>query len=190
MPWGWPWPLRQATAKSNAGAGVVTEHKPLHSFSGFTDYVYDARWSPVHPALFAAVDGMGMLTLWNLNVDMEVRARPLAVHTSAWCMVLNGVEAGAQAPIRTITVGDGRALNRVRWDVEGRKLAVGGADGAVYVYDVGEVRRTRQTLVCVSVYVGLTRVPRMWSSQLGQPRLEEWSLLQRTLKDLPPVPAA
>lgn len=29
-------------------------------------------WSPVHPATFAAVDGMGRLDLWNLNNDTEV----------------------------------------------------------------------------------------------------------------------
>ena len=31
-------------------------------------------WSPVHPALFACVDGMGRLDLWNLNNDTEVSA--------------------------------------------------------------------------------------------------------------------
>lgn len=29
-------------------------------------------WSPTHPALFACVDGMGRLDLWNLNNDTEV----------------------------------------------------------------------------------------------------------------------
>ena len=51
----------------------VQENKPLHSFEDNSDYVYDVRWSPVHPALFATVDGMGRLDLWNLNNDAEVR---------------------------------------------------------------------------------------------------------------------
>ena len=34
--------------------------------------MYDAKWSPIHPALFATVDGMGRLDLWNLNNDTEV----------------------------------------------------------------------------------------------------------------------
>lgn len=51
-----------------------TQHnKPLYSFEDNADYVYDATWSPVHPALFACVDGMGRLDLWNLNNDTEVR---------------------------------------------------------------------------------------------------------------------
>lgn len=32
-------------------------------------------WSPTHPALFACVDGMGRLDLWNLNNDTEVRSQ-------------------------------------------------------------------------------------------------------------------
>ncbi|KAJ8796553.1 hypothetical protein J1605_002150 [Eschrichtius robustus] len=47
-------------------------NKPLYSFEDNADYVYDVMWSPVHPALFACVDGMGRLDLWNLNNDTEV----------------------------------------------------------------------------------------------------------------------
>lgn len=66
--------------------------------------------------------------------------------------------AAEQGPIRSIRVcADGRALNRVRWDADGRKLAVGGADGAVYIYDVGE---------------------------LGVPKPDEWTQLQHNLKEL------
>lgn len=49
------------------------QNKPLYSFEDNADYVYDVMWSPVHPSLFAAVDGMGRLDLWNLNNDTEVR---------------------------------------------------------------------------------------------------------------------
>lgn len=45
----------------------------IHSFEDNSDYVYDVQWSPVHPALFATVDGMGRLDLWNLNEETEVR---------------------------------------------------------------------------------------------------------------------
>ena len=46
--------------------------RPLYSFEDNGDYVYDVQWSPIHPALFAAVDGTGRLDLWNLNNDTEV----------------------------------------------------------------------------------------------------------------------
>lgn len=48
------------------------ENKPLYSFEDNGDYVYDVAWSPIHPAVFATVDGMGRLDVWNLNQDTEV----------------------------------------------------------------------------------------------------------------------
>ncbi|XP_046902882.1 dynein, cytoplasmic 1, intermediate chain 2a isoform X5 [Hypomesus transpacificus] len=91
-------------------------NKPLYSFEDNSDYVYDVMWSPVHPALFACVDGVGHLDLWNLNNDTEV-------------------------PTASVTVEGNPALNRVRWAHSGREIAVGDSDGQILVYDVGEVSR-------------------------------------------------
>ncbi|XP_062848016.1 cytoplasmic dynein 1 intermediate chain 1 [Trichomycterus rosablanca] len=92
-----------------------TKHnKPLYSFEDNADYVYDVMWSPVHPALFATVDGMGHLDLWNLNNDTEV-------------------------PTASVTVEGSCALNRVRWSSGGREIAAGDSEGRVWVYDVGEL---------------------------------------------------
>lgn len=49
------------------------EYSPLHTFEDYFDYVYDVNWSPVHPAVFAAVDGTGRLDIWDINQDVEVR---------------------------------------------------------------------------------------------------------------------
>lgn len=51
----------------------LQNNKPLYSFEDNSDYVYDVMWSPTHPALFACVDGVGHLDLWNLNNDTEVQ---------------------------------------------------------------------------------------------------------------------
>uniref|UniRef100_A0A8C6UID3 Dynein, cytoplasmic 1, intermediate chain 2a n=1 Tax=Neogobius melanostomus TaxID=47308 RepID=A0A8C6UID3_9GOBI len=88
-------------------------NKPLYSFEDNSDYVYDVMWSPIHPALFACVDGVGHLDLWNLNNDTEV-------------------------PTASVTVDGNPALNRVRWSHSGKEIAVGDSDGRVRVYDVGE----------------------------------------------------
>ncbi|XP_063069485.1 dynein, cytoplasmic 1, intermediate chain 2a-like isoform X1 [Engraulis encrasicolus] len=88
-------------------------NKPLYSFEDNSDYVYDVMWSPTHPALFACVDGVGHLDLWNLNNDTEV-------------------------PTASIVVEGNPALNRVRWAQSGREIAVGDSDGRVLVYEVGE----------------------------------------------------
>ncbi|KAK2888808.1 hypothetical protein Q8A67_014183 [Cirrhinus molitorella] len=88
-------------------------NKPLYSFEDNSDYVYDVMWSPTHPALFACVDGVGHLDLWNLNNETEV-------------------------PTASVTVEGNPALNRVRWAQSGREVAVGDSEGQVHIYDVGE----------------------------------------------------
>ncbi|XP_077563771.1 cytoplasmic dynein 1 intermediate chain 1-like isoform X7 [Haemaphysalis longicornis] len=91
----------------------LKESKPIYSFEDNGDYVYDVRWSPVHPALFACVDGTGRLDLWNLNNDTEL-------------------------PTVSEVVDGGPALNRVIWTPSGHQVAVGDDAGKVWVYDVGE----------------------------------------------------
>ncbi|XP_049602739.1 cytoplasmic dynein 1 intermediate chain 2 isoform X3 [Syngnathus scovelli] len=87
--------------------------RPLYSFEDSCDYVYDAVWSPTHPALFACVDLAGRLDLWNLNNDTEV-------------------------PTASVYVEGAPALNRVRWAHSGKEIATGDSEGQVQVYDVGE----------------------------------------------------
>ncbi|XP_059116663.1 cytoplasmic dynein 1 intermediate chain 2 isoform X4 [Peromyscus eremicus] len=99
------WTVKLWTTKNN---------KPLYSFEDNSDYVYDVMWSPTHPALFACVDGMGRLDLWNLNNDTEV-------------------------PTASISVEGNPALNHVRWTHSGREIAVGDSEGQIVIYDVGEI---------------------------------------------------
>ncbi|KAL4635842.1 cytoplasmic dynein 1 intermediate chain 2-like isoform X2 [Arapaima gigas] len=98
------WTVKLWSTKSN---------KPLYSFEDNSDYVYDVMWSPIHPALFACVDGVGHIDLWNLNNDTEV-------------------------PTASITVEGNPALNRVRWAQSGKEVAIGDSDGQVLIYEVGE----------------------------------------------------
>lgn len=77
---------------------ALQHNKPLYSFEDNADYVYDVMWSPVHPALFACVDGMGRLDLWNLNNDTEVRRRRRAEGGRRGAGTdLNPVRAGSAA---------------------------------------------------------------------------------------------
>ncbi|XP_013381208.1 cytoplasmic dynein 1 intermediate chain 2 isoform X2 [Lingula anatina] len=89
------------------------EQKPLYSFEDNSDYVYDVAWSPIHPALFASVDGMGRLDLWNLNNDTEV-------------------------PTASVVTDPTIALNKCRWHQNGHQIAVGDDMGKIYIYDIGE----------------------------------------------------
>ncbi|KAJ1958404.1 hypothetical protein GGI12_004744 [Dipsacomyces acuminosporus] len=109
----WTTRLWRARPAAKPASTVPTDIKPLHVFDAFDDYVYDARWSPTHPAVFASVDGTGRLALWNLNQDIEL-------------------------PVQAVTSSSGRALNKLAWDRHGRRIAAGGTDGTVYIYDVGD----------------------------------------------------
>ncbi|KAJ1801157.1 hypothetical protein LPJ59_000514 [Coemansia sp. RSA 2399] len=112
----WTMRLWRARPAAKPASTVPSDISPLHSFDAFEDYVYDARWSPVHPSVFASVDGTGRLSLWNLNQDLE-----LPVQTAA----------------------SGRSLNKLAWDRPGRQIAAGGVDGTVYIYDVGDLSTPR-----------------------------------------------
>uniref|UniRef100_A0A673FR42 Cytoplasmic dynein 1 intermediate chain 2-like n=1 Tax=Sinocyclocheilus rhinocerous TaxID=307959 RepID=A0A673FR42_9TELE len=93
-------------------------NKPLYSFEDNSDYVYDVMWSPVHPALFACVDGLGRIDLWNLNNDTEV-------------------------PTASVSVDGSPALNRLRWSQSGREIAVGDSEGQIHIYDVGIILKKK-----------------------------------------------
>lgn len=84
------------------------------------DVVYDARWSPHRPGVFSLVDGAGNVEVWDLHMDTEVPV----VKTS---------------PSRGLGGNPSRSLNKVAWEErEGRRLATGGLNGVVTVFEVGK----------------------------------------------------
>jgi dynein intermediate chain len=88
--------------------------KPIYSFEEAADYIYDVRWCPSHPAMFATVDGTGSLDLWNLNEETEI-------------------------PILKTSVSQ-KALNRIRWSADGKRILTGDSLGNLFIYDTGDVR--------------------------------------------------
>ena len=136
-----------ATAKTTAsGAGSAAavftggavqadldlqEVRPVLEFAR-EDVVYDARWAPARPGVFALVDGAGSVEVWDVLADTEI---PMA-KTSPSPNRRGGTTGGAGT-------GSGggyglRALNKVAWDEkEGKRLGVGGAGGLVTVFEVG-----------------------------------------------------
>ncbi|ORX94506.1 WD40 repeat-like protein [Basidiobolus meristosporus CBS 931.73] len=127
------WTVKLWKAKSVTKAPTAPRQiSPLYSFEEASDYVYDVKWSPSHPSVFAAVDASGHFDLWNLNSDTEVPT------------------------VRTV-VGSGRGLNKIEWDKEGRKAAIGSSDGHLYVYDIGD---------------------------MAVPRPDEWNIFQKTVSEM------
>lgn len=138
------WTVKLWRAKSLAKPST-TPHAiaPIYSFDEADDYVYDVKWHPAHPAVFGTVDGSGQFDLWNLNIDTEVRGGRhlffvlVCVLTSVFLF---------QVPLVSTSVGSGRAINKLEWDrKDGRRAALGGSDGRLYVYDIGDIAIPRES---------------------------------------------
>mgnify|MGYP000414926861 CR=1 FL=1 len=84
------------------------QKEPLMSFEAYEEYIFDVKWSPKHPGLFAAIDGAGNLDVWNINKDLE-------------------------NPDIRYNAGE-RILNKVAWGSEGKQIATGNSRGEVQIY--------------------------------------------------------
>lgn len=83
---------------------------PLASFVSHSyDYMCDAKWSPVHPSLFATASSNGTLGLWNIASSLE---DPLTGKDG----IIVDSEAGQ------------RGLNKISWSLDGRRIAVASGD--------------------------------------------------------------
>ncbi|CAF0744585.1 unnamed protein product [Brachionus calyciflorus] len=93
----------------------MTENtSPVYTFESNGDYIYDAGWSPINPALFATVDGSGRLDFWNLNKETE-------------------------APTASIDIDNRtRSLNKLKWSRKGTEIAVGDDHGEMRIYEISE----------------------------------------------------
>jgi dynein intermediate chain len=80
------------------------------SFDIYDDYVFDVKWSPVHPSVFAVAEGTGLVDIWNLNQDIEMPACRLKT--------------------------PGEAINKLAWQNTGEMLATGNCNGEVKVFKV------------------------------------------------------
>ena len=98
------WTVRLWSHQPRDGQHPLRE---VANFRSARDYVYDVRWSPVHPGTFAYVDGGGWLHLWDVNSDME-------------------------EPVVKMQVTDGCAAVKIRFSSDGLGLIVGDSVGNVH----------------------------------------------------------
>jgi dynein intermediate chain len=60
--------------------------------------------------------------------------------------VFPSLMTAGQVPIVSTSVGTGRAINKLEWDrKDGRRAALGGSDGRLYVYDIGDMAIPRES---------------------------------------------
>ena len=90
---------------------------PIYTFESGQEYIYDVKWSPVHPSVFASVDGDGFIDLWDINRDVEA---PIARKK------VNGQQnPGSSAAAGYRDFDDARALSCLKWSLDGRRIAIG-----------------------------------------------------------------
>lgn len=112
------WKVRAPAATSTMGSGDG-HIAPLIDFVR-EDVVYDAKWSPVKPSVFALVDGASWLEIWDIALETE---EPVS-----------RISPSARQDGRAML---SKSLNKVAWEPnEGRRIAAGGIDGSLTVFEV------------------------------------------------------
>ncbi|KAF8537954.1 WD40-repeat-containing domain protein [Trichophaea hybrida] len=112
------WKARPPAATSTNTSGTSSVATPIIEFNR-EDVVYDTRWSPTKPGIFALVDGSGSLEVWDITIDNEI---PIAKATPS---------------PRVGATHLSKSLNKVAWEQQdGKRLAVGGLEGTVTVFDM------------------------------------------------------
>ena len=110
-----------ATAANGAPNGPTNRPQALGPILDIPreNLVYDAKWAPHRPSVFAAVTGAGELEVFDLNTDIEVPVAKAAPTRGKAGTLLNG-------------------LNKCAWEEKkGGVLATGGLDGVVSLFEVG-----------------------------------------------------
>ncbi|KAG5368058.1 Cytoplasmic dynein 1 intermediate chain [Yarrowia sp. C11] len=118
---GFDWKIklwRTSTVSATAPADAVPSSPLLHTIYR-DDTVYSAKWHPSCPSLFGTVDGSGHLEVYDLLTDIDVPV--------------------ARVKPQTKTASDNllHPLNKLAWDKSGKSAAVGGFDGVVTVFELG-----------------------------------------------------
>ncbi|KAK2775268.1 hypothetical protein FQN52_000721 [Onygenales sp. PD_12] len=116
------WRVRPPAVTSTSGTSSTAPAQTVAPILDLNreDVVYDARWSPHRPGVFALVDGAGFVEVWDLCTDTEVYA-------------------AREAPTKARNAVIEQSLNKVAWDErDGRRLATGGLDGVLTVFEVGK----------------------------------------------------
>lgn len=155
------WKIRPFTGPVNAAqpsnpygsssSNSIVGHRDLNNLEPLLDLVrdyevYDVAWSFFHPAVFANVDGSGHLEIWDLAKDVEVPVTRIKPSYSAGLHAAvsgNGSKSGGgNAPPSSSESYLSRPLNRLAWEradpATARKIAVGGLDGVVTVFELDQ----------------------------------------------------
>lgn len=87
--------------------------EPIFSFEqNNDDYIYEAKFHPTNPSMFASIDGLGKLNIWDINTFTE-------------------------SPVFSKQISN-EALNRMSWSEDGKRLALGETTGKISLFNVNK----------------------------------------------------
>ena len=136
------WRVKSAAHSSTyAGNSATGQHNigPVLDIQR-EDLVYDAKWAPHKPSVFACVTGAGEVEVFDLNMDLEV---PIA----------------RAQPTRGKSGLIAKSLNKVAWEERrGQLLACGGLDGVVSIFEVGKGLSSASGEASMEEWTGLRRL--------------------------------
>ncbi|EEH46371.2 uncharacterized protein PADG_02469 [Paracoccidioides brasiliensis Pb18] len=136
------WRVRPPAVTNTSGTSATSPAQVVSPVLDLNreDVVYDARWSPHRPGVFALVDGAGFVEVWDLCTDTEVYA-------------------AREAPTKARNAVIEQSLNKVAWEErDGRRLATGGLDGVLTVFEVGKDLSGGPDEVPVEQWSGMKRL--------------------------------
>jgi len=96
-----------------------SSQRPISMFTNMQDYVYDVKWSPTNPSIFAAGDGSGNLTIFDLNTSFE---HPASEPTNI----------GSSDPSRS---NEMVSITKILWAPNGKQIIVGDSNGKISIFD-------------------------------------------------------
>ncbi|CUG93664.1 Hypothetical protein, putative [Bodo saltans] len=105
------------------------------ALDAFSDNVHDVAWCPTHPALFAAADGAGRVSLWNVSTSLLSPVYSAVVQHSAIDVLGGGGGGGADSS----SISTAPSALKVLWDGNGERILCGTSNGDVCLFDVTNV---------------------------------------------------
>ena len=94
----------------------TSSNKPISLFNTMQYYVYDVKLSTTNPSIFAAGDGSGNLTIFDLNTSFE---HPAIEPTN----ILSSEKSGQIA------------ITKLMWSPNGKQIVVGDSKGKISIFD-------------------------------------------------------
>ena len=110
---------------------------------GFADHVYDAKWSPTAPSVFACCDGSGTVYLFNLLVSTSKPTARVSLQQGSSSAGTSSAGAGTDGASDQLLLGGisagaaSRAVSvlTLQWDDSGQHVLCGTSSGEVYMLD-------------------------------------------------------